>query len=281
MLWIGGCLTAAALATVLAAGGQAAPGAEMRLEAAIHREIVLGDLKGASEQYRALLGERDLARPVAARALFQLAQCLEKSGHPEEARQAYARVVKEYGDQPAVAALARSQQAAGDSQQPGPRNLNFERGVPGKVPPGWFVPALPKDADYVAELRRSGCRSGIGCAVVLAPANAPSPFGSLMQSFSAASYRGKRVRLRAYLRVEASGSDDRGQMWLSVDRMSRQSGFLDNMNDRSIREDEWTRCEIESNIDNDATFINFGIMSFGRGRVWVDNVAFEVIGLRQ
>jgi hypothetical protein len=131
--------------------------------------------------------------------------------------------------------------------------------------------------DYMAELRRVGCRSGIGCAVVLVPANAPRPFSQLMQSFSAAPYRGMTVRLRAWLRVEAAQPDDRAQMRLSVDRAGHQNGFLDNMDDRPVRSAEWTLCEITGKVDADATFIEIGIMSIGRGRVWADDVSFEIV----
>jgi hypothetical protein len=270
------CFRIAIAHSVLILGLCGGTDAEMRLAAAIHRETVVGDLEGAAEQYRGLIAERDQARAVAARALLQLGRCQEKLGRRDEAGRTYARVVKEFAAEKQLAAQARAALAAFEPLPSGPRNLNFERGVPGKVPPGWFVPALPKDADYLAELRRSGCRSGIGCAVVLTPANAPSPFGSLMQSFGAAPYRGKTIRLRAWLRVEGFAPGDRGQIWLSVDRMSRQSGFLEK-SDRSVDSEEWTRCEISSDIASDATFINFGFMSFGRGRVWVDDVAFEVV----
>jgi hypothetical protein len=170
----------------------------------------------------------------------------------------------------------------------GPRNLKFEEGVPGKVPPGWFVPSLPKDADYLAELRRDGCRSHTGCAVVLVPVNVPRPVGNLMQSFSAAAYTGKTVRLRAWLRLERfyfanaigvrfPGPEDRAQMWLNVERSNRRNGFADNMDDRPVVSSDWTQCEITGEIDDDARFINFGVMSTGGGRLWVDDVSFEVI----
>jgi tetratricopeptide (TPR) repeat protein len=268
-------VAAGLIAAAIAASPPDGAEPEVRLEQAIHREIVLGDLTGATEQYRAVLAQAGKSRAVAARALLGLGSCLEKSGRHEEAREAFARLLKEYPDQTAVE-QARARLAGMPDTEPGPRNLRFESGTPGKVPPGWFVPALPIHASRIAEMRRNGCRSGKGCAVVVAPVNAPSPFGSLMQSFGAASYRGKSVRLRAWLRVEDPEPDDRGQVWLSVDRMSGRNDFLDNRNQRTVQSAEWTVCEIETAIADDATFINFGIMAFGQARVWVDDVSFEV-----
>jgi len=267
-------IVAGVLAAVCAAGGA---DVEMQLEAAIHREIVLGDLRGALDQYRAILALRDRSNPEAGRALLGMGRCFEKLGRRNEARAAYERIVNEFAGQPDLVGQARTQLAGWENPLPGPRNLQFEQGVAGKVPPGWFVPALPKDADLLAQFRRAGCRTGAGCAVLLVPANTPTPYSNLMQSFSAATYAGKTVRLRAWIRVEASDPDDRAQMWLSVDRRNRQRGFFDNMADRPVRSAEWTQCEIVGPVDRDATFIDFGITSIGRGRVWVDNVSFEAI----
>ena len=217
--------------------------AERKLEAALYREMVLGDLAGAIEEYKAILALPEKSKDVASRATQQLGECQEKLGHGF----------------------------------PGPRNLDFKEGAAGKAPAGWMVPVLRKDWNDYAVLSRSGCRTGSGCAMVMAPAHAPRPFSTIMQSFSAAPYRGKTVRLRAWLRVDAANRDDAAQMRLAVDRENHRDGFIDNMDDRPVRAAEWTRCDIVGRVDDDAQFIEIGIMSIGRGRVWVDDVSFEVV----
>ncbi|HWF09142.1 MAG TPA: tetratricopeptide repeat protein [Bryobacteraceae bacterium] len=274
-----------AAAMVIAAGMPMAaqPGAEEQLAAAIHSEVVIGDLAGAVQQYRSIVARAGTPRAVSARALLQIGLCQEKLGQRKEAYDTYRRLVTDYGDQTEIAARVRTKIEAWS----GPRNLKFDEGLVGKVPPGWFVPSLPKDADFLAELRRGeGCHSRAGCAVVMAPRNVPRPVGNLMQSFSAAAYTGKTVRLRARLRLETlfvagfgvrfPEPDDRAQMWLNVERANRRTGFSDNMDDRPVRGNEWTMCEIVGDIGEDARFINFGVMSIG-GRVWVDDVSFDVI----
>jgi hypothetical protein len=272
------CVCKLALVMMLASGLNLAASPEADLERAIHREIVLGDLKGAMEQYRDILAEPAKSREVAARALFRIGECQEKLGQRREAYESFARLTAEFRDQPEIAAQARNELGAWDAPLPGPRNLSFAQGTPGKAPPGWIVPSLPKDADYTAELRRAGCRSASGCAVLLVPANAPALNANLMQSFSAAAYRGRMVRFSAWLRLEPFDSDGRAQMFLSVDRPNGQSGFFDSMSDRPIRSAMWTRYEITCHVDQDATFINFGVVALGLlTRVWVDGVSFEVV----
>jgi erythromycin esterase len=161
---------------------------------------------------------------------------------------------------------------------PGPANPGFEQGETGQAPPGWFVPPMLRKAGYSAELRRQGCHSGSGCAVVLVPAEQPAQmFGNLMQSLEAAPYRGQRVRFRAWVRLEAVEAGDRAQLWLRVDRIGGQMGFFDNMGDRPIRSSEWRSYEITAEIDADAQSLNIGLMSLGKGRAWIDDVSFEII----
>jgi hypothetical protein len=261
---------------------------EEQLEAAIHREVVTGDLAGAVQLYRSIVARTDTPRVISARAILQIALCQEKLGQRKEAYDTYRRLVTDYGDQTEIVSRARTKLAVWS----GPRNLTFEEGVVGKVPPGWFVPSLPKDADYLAELRRGeGCRSRTGCALVMVPRNVPRPVGNLVQSFSAAAYTGKTVRLRAWLRLETffvtsfgvrlPDPEDRAQMWLNVERANRRNGFSDYMDDRPVQTADWTMCEITGEIGEDARFINFGVMSIGGGRVWVDDVSFEVVSRPQ
>jgi len=261
-------------------------GVEAQLEAAIHREMVDGNLPNAIAQYQAILAQPAKSRPAAAQSLFRMAQCLEKLGQRKEAHALYTRVASEYADEAGFAAQARAKLAGWTDALPGPRNLRFEQGEPGEVPPGWFVPSVVPPAatsgGRLAELRRKGCRSTGSCVLVFSPApfsptNAPQSVGDLMQSFSAAAYRGKTVRLRAWLRLEAADPQDRAQIWLRVVRTNGQSGFFDDMNDRPVRSPYWTKREIASQIDSDAQFLDFGVSSIGKGRVWADDVSFEIV----
>ena len=139
---------------------------EAQMEAATYRENVLGDLKGAIDQYKAVLGlERNprgpKARAIAARALFQMGECFEKWGRRAEAQAVYTRLIAEFADQTEFSGQARVHLAAWADTLPSPPQLNFALGGPGDVPPGWFMPVLPKD---------SGCPAGLSCTVVLVPA---------------------------------------------------------------------------------------------------------------
>lgn len=83
--------------------------AEVTLKAAMDKEIVDGDLKAAIEQYGKL--SQSANRAVAAKALVRMGQCYEKLGDAE-ARKAYERAIRDFGDQKEAVAQARVRLAA-------------------------------------------------------------------------------------------------------------------------------------------------------------------------
>jgi Tol biopolymer transport system component len=100
---------AAALATALvcAATAQSAGQDDKQFQAALQKEMVAGDLKGAIEQYRRIVDRPGVDRALAAEALLRMAGCYEKVGSAE-ARQVYERILRAYSDQTDAASRARA-----------------------------------------------------------------------------------------------------------------------------------------------------------------------------
>jgi Tol biopolymer transport system component len=110
----GGLIAAALLAFCLAAfpaAGQKNEQAELALRAATKTETVDGDLKSAIEQYKKIIAQAGAGRATVATALLRMGQCYEKMGQAE-ARAAYERLVREFGDQAGIVAQARARLAA-------------------------------------------------------------------------------------------------------------------------------------------------------------------------
>lgn len=155
-------------------------------------------------------------------------------------------------------------------------NGDFEGGEAGKAPEGWFVPTPGYRAEVTEGKPGQGKRSAR-----IAPAEGQrAAFGNLMQSVDAKDYRGKRVRLRAAVRVEG-GESGRAQLWLREDRTSEARGFFDNMGDRPIRGGEWAYYTIEGSLRDDAASLNFGLMVLGGATAWLDDVTLEVLGVAE
>ncbi len=101
-------------------------------------------------------------------------------------------------------------------------------------------------------------------------------FGTALQTIDAAEYRGKQIKLRAFVRAEVAGSGNQGQLWLRVDRPNNVRGFFDNMGDRPIRTGQWQSYEIEGTVDSDAVRIAWGGLLTGFGQIWMDDVELLV-----
>lgn len=108
----------------------------------------------------------------------------------------------------------------------------------------------------------------------------PPGYGTLAQAVLVPdALKGKRVRLRAWVRAEMV-DDGRVQLGLRVDRAGGQPGFFDNMADRPIRSTPWKLVEIEGDVAPDAERILVMLVVTGRGRVLLDEVSLAAVGGR-
>jgi Tol biopolymer transport system component len=84
--------------------------AEVLMQAAHQKQLVEGQLEEAIQLYKRIVQDHPGNRVVAAQALLEMGQCYEKLGNTE-ARKAYERLLRDYGDQSEVAAAARKRLA--------------------------------------------------------------------------------------------------------------------------------------------------------------------------
>ena len=102
------------LAVTLLAAAPNKNDAERMFKAAQNAELVDGDLKGAIEQYDAIIAKfANSHRDIAADALMRMAECHAKLGNAE-ARKIYALVIRDYSDQKEAVAVAQARLADAD-----------------------------------------------------------------------------------------------------------------------------------------------------------------------
>jgi Tol biopolymer transport system component len=152
----GWCLAVAVLAGLLTASfaiAQKDDQAEVLIQAAHQKQLVEGQLEQAIQLYKRIVQEHAGNRTVAAKALLEMGQCYEKLGNTE-ARKAYERLVRDYGDQNEAAAQARSRLAA-LSGNVGSRSSEMvtRRVWAGQVPPdGHVVGSVSPDGRYLSDV---------------------------------------------------------------------------------------------------------------------------------
>ena len=152
-----------------------------------------------------------------------------------------------------------------------PRNLDFESKEE-KI--AWITAGdTPQDYDMGTDMRAA--YAGTSSGYIKSSKPEPKGFGTYMQMFDATEYRGKRLRLSAYIKSENIANW--AGMWMRIDGDQKTVGF-DNMQDRPIKGTQaWTRHEIVLDVDAKATKVAFGILLAGKGAAWIDDVVFETV----
>ena len=106
----------------------------------------------------------------------------------------------------------------------------------------------------------------------------PEGFGTLMQTFQASAYLGKRLRYSASIKSE--DVENWAGLWMRVDGVEKgKSLTLDNMQNRPIKgTTEWQRYEIVLSVPpQGSTKIAFGILLEGNGQVWLSDIQFTEV----
>jgi len=145
---------------------------------------------------------------------------------------------------------------------------------------GWHKTGSKPDS-YNVSLDKAVYKSGNSSALIESNTKKIKGFGTLMQSFSAKEYLGKRIKMTGYIR--SKDVNGWAGMWLRVDsgRPIRMLSF-DNMQDRSIKGDnDWTKCDIVLDVPEESSTLNFGVLLSGTGKVWFDNISFEAVDKTQ
>ncbi|MBX9975966.1 helix-turn-helix transcriptional regulator [Cytobacillus firmus] len=98
-------------------------------------------------------------------------------------------------------------------------------------------------------------------------------FGTMMQSFSADNWRGKRIKLSCFLKTEEVVKCG---VWCRVDNDSSDVIQFDNMDNRSIHgTTDWNFYSIVLDVPKESASIHFGVLLAGTGKVWADGFKFE------
>jgi hypothetical protein len=145
-----------------------------------------------------------------------------------------------------------------------------------ETPKGWFhAGSHPRDYEMVID--RSEVHGGKASASLKSIAPETKGFGTLMQTFKADKFRGKRVRMSGYVR--SKDVNDWAALWLRVDGSKGELLAFDNMQGRPIKgTSDWTRYEIVLDVPEDAQEIAFGLLLTGKGQAWMDDLNFEAVG---
>jgi hypothetical protein len=101
-------------------------------------------------------------------------------------------------------------------------------------------------------------------------------FGTLTQGFRADRYRGKRLRMSAY--VKTDGVERQSGLWMRIDGKEKTGLAFDNMMGRPVKDTtDWKKYDVVLDVPEEAEEIFFGFLVSGKGRGWVDDITFDVV----
>ena len=143
------------------------------------------------------------------------------------------------------------------------------------LPKGWMAGNV---TEYEAGIDREVFKEGKAGAYIRSIAAPPGSFGTVMQTFSAENYLGKRVRMTAF--VKADRIVGWAGLWMRVDGVGEENHALsfDNMQKRPVKGTlGWKKYHIVLDVPNNSKTITFGILLSGTGNAWLDEFKFEVV----
>ena len=147
----------------------------------------------------------------------------------------------------------------------------------GALPDGWFVANTNNLTGITSDSYTIGIDNGVRYAghpsayIGSKSSAAASSSGTFMQTFSARSYLGKRVRFSASVKTRDARFVG---LWMRVDD-SMTSVRFDNMRNRPIvGTTNWTAYSVVLGVPENAVSISFGLLEVGTGEAWLNGVTF-------
>ena len=144
-----------------------------------------------------------------------------------------------------------------------------------KPPPGWIFKSGNIN-EYDFGLDTVVVHRGKASAYLRSSVTSPIPFGNLTQRFRADAFKGKRIRLAAFIKTEDVTIF--AGLWMRVDGEEGQTLSFDNMHDRPIAgTTDWQEYEVVLDVPEESAVINIGMLLYTKGRAWLDTVSITEI----
>lgn len=145
---------------------------------------------------------------------------------------------------------------------------------------GWSVTGPGDNApdfkltDYEGGLDRRCRHGGAAGAFLRSKVDKPGKHAVVMQSIRSDRYRGKRVRLSAWVKTE--GVAEEAALWMRVVPADRDRTFARGAAPARGTTD-WTRYQVVLDVAPESQSIMFGLSPRGIGKAWIDDVTWEVV----
>jgi hypothetical protein len=151
-------------------------------------------------------------------------------------------------------------------------------------PPHWFISGQESARaikEYSGAIDHTNAYEGSGSGLLKSTSDAAHD-GTLMQVSSAAAYRGKSLKMRAFLR--SAEVAQRAGLWIRADDINGATvAFRNCFSPRAPQSfvegnTAWKEVEISIDVPDSAVALSYGVQLVGTGAVWIDSVSIDIIG---
>ncbi len=134
--------------------------------------------------------------------------------------------------------------------------------------------------DYELRVDRTVKHTGKASGSIKSTATEPTWYGAFTQAFKPDDFRGKRLRMTAY--VKSKDVENHAGLWMRIEAIDGKGNYSlssDFMGDRPIKgTNDWKQYEVVLDVPKeDSAQIFFGVLLAGKGQVWVDDFKFEAV----
>ncbi len=162
-------------------------------------------------------------------------------------------------------------------QQQSKEDANMRHEEYANGPSGWIL-AGSDPGDYDIGVDVATVHRGRASGRLQSRTERAQGFATMMQSFRAELYRGKRYELSAFIRTEEVASWC--GLWMRVDGKGEDMLQFDNMGNRPITgSNGWSKISVVLDVSEESESISFGVLLAGAGKVWIDSIRFEAVSL--
>lgn len=148
------------------------------------------------------------------------------------------------------------------------------------IPDGWGKSGSNPE-HYVVGIDTQTSMKGEKSSFISSKPNVENGFGTLTQKASAEEYLAQRVKMT--IAIKSQGVNERAAAWFRVDSQTGEeikTVSMDNMRNRPIEgSTNWTEYSLVLDIPSEASNIVYGVLLKGEGKVWFDDVRFEIVDL--
>ena len=158
--------------------------------------------------------------------------------------------------------------------------------VNSKKIPGWSTEEDDFE-NYEIGLEKASRHPGKNCAFIKSRSDdesdelARNAHGRLRQVCGVEDYKGHRIRMTAWLKTDLA-KDAVGRLeCMAIGKWGwycKWNGTFDNMSDRQLTgSTDWSEYSLVIDVPEDSYSLYFGVIIFGVGKMWLDQVRLEIV----